>query len=975
MEHFLELAARDLYNNYSDPKTGLSDITVVFPNRRARLFFDEYLSRLADRPIWSPRYVTIEELFHSRSKLRVADRYQLVAMLYKAYCRVTGSGESLDSFWSWGELMLADFEDIDRNMANTSQLFSVLHELKDMEADHSFLTTEQEEALNQFFEGLKRTKDTDLEKRYMDIWAALGNIYNQFRQDLQAQGLAYDGMLQRQVAMELDAASFPSRHYAFIGFNGLDAAEKRLFQVLQASGKAIFYWDYDIEYTDNTLAEAGLYLRDNIREFPGRLGREHYDCLSKPKNIAIVQTKTDCAQASYIGTWLSGLESRPDKDCAIVLADSDLLQPVLHSIPPGTTDALNITMGYPLTSTQIYSLTWALLDLQTCAMKENGRTSLDRCCRLLDNTLLSTLEPDAARLRKQLVDDRAFHATLDRVAAMTDSTLLKKVFHLCSSQIELLDWLMSMLETVIPSITDNPDDTLLKPLNQESLFRTYTGIQRLHSLVADGILDIGTDTLCRLLGKLLKNLTVPFHGEPVVGMQVMGLIETRNLDFKNVLLLSSQEGALPGSMNQQSFIPHNLRVAFGLTTMKQKSAVAAYNFQHLIQRAENVTFVYNGNPDAAGSGSGQISRYLLQLETRNAGIRHEILEPELDGTSPTEMEIRKTPELISRLAARYDISSQDSDKFLSPSALNTYLECGAKFWFKYVAGLKERQDSLEDIDQALFGTLFHLSAQLAYDEMAAAGDGMITKESLKALLDRKGGIEGYVQRAFDRELFNSQDGLRHVDPQDYSGTQILNYEVICRYLRQVLKMDMECYAPFRYLKSETDEFSQVIEVPCGVTESGKVKVKLGGYIDRMDSKDGTVRIVDYKTGSPKVVPRTVEALFEFGKHSRNYHVFQTFYYAMLVSRSPEYADESVAPMLLYVRNTSKPSERNLYMEMDGTPVKNFAAGPMDEYSARLEELISGIFDPEQPLRLTADSDSCKYCEFYSLCKSRLDPKH
>ena len=328
MEHFLEFAARDLFDNFLDRETGLSDITVVFPNRRARLFFDEYLSRCTDTPIWSPRYVTIEELFQSQSSLRVADHLQLVSLLYKSYVQVTHTDESLDSFWSWGELLLADFEDIDRNMANADSLFRMLSEQKEMDTDHTFLTQEQADAIHEFFAGLKNAGQTRIQQEYMSVWASLGGIYKLFRSTLLEMGLAYDGMLQRQVAECLDAGNFTSRQYAFIGFNGLDAAEKRLFQVLNQAGKALFYWDYDIAYTNDPNHESGLWLRENLKLFRNRLPEDLFDRLSKEKDITVIQAKTDSGQAAYIPEWIKGLECKPDRNCAIVLADNALLQSV-----------------------------------------------------------------------------------------------------------------------------------------------------------------------------------------------------------------------------------------------------------------------------------------------------------------------------------------------------------------------------------------------------------------------------------------------------------------------------------------------------------------------------------------------------------------------------------------------------------------------------------------------------------------------
>lgn len=966
MKHFLELAARDLIDNFLDRETGLSRITVVFPNRRARLFFDDYLSQFTDRPIWSPRYVTIEELFQSQSSLRVADRLQLVSILYKSYIQVTKTDETLDNFWSWGELLLSDFEDIDRNLADTDSLFRLLKEQKEMDIDHTYLTKEQAEAIHEFFAGLKNAGQTRIQQEYLSVWASLGDIYKLFRSTLFEKGIAYDGMLQRQVAEGLNADNFTSRRYAFIGFNGLDAAEKRLFQVLDQAGKAIFYWDYDIAYITDPNHESGLWLRDNLKLFRNRLPEDNFDQLSKEKKITIVQSKTDSGQAAFIPDWIESLGCRPDKECAIVLADNTLLQSVLHSIPPGSTDALNITMGYPLTATPIFNLTSSLIEMQLSAMKNSGRIRLELISRVLDNPLLEAVEPETQTLKNQLVQNRLFHFGIDMIARLSNSQLLRNVFRLCDDNIELLDWLTELLAAITPAITENPQDTMFKPLNQESLYRVYACVARLRSLVIDGGIEIGTDTLCRLINRLLQGMSIPFHGEPVVGMQIMGLIETRNLDFENVLLLSATEGSLPGRGSQQSFIPYNIRVAFGLTTMQQKSAVAAYNFHHLLQRACNITMVWNGDPDSTGPGSGQMSRYLLQLMASGRPIDRISLLPGLEGTDHIPPQITKTQEVMDRLVCQYDTLTNQKAQFLSPSALNCYLECGMKFWFKYIAGLKEPDDTQDDIDSAQFGTLFHESAQLAYDSISEEGNGTISKEAIDCILNNKKRLNGFVQSAFDKVLFNE----RHVDTDDYSGIQAMNFEVIVRYLTQVLKMDRNLYAPFRYIGSESDGFSESVEIPCSAIPRGKVSVRLCGFIDRIDSRDGIVRIVDYKTGSEKKVPKIIEELFISGKADRNSHVFQTFYYAMLASGHESLRDCRLAPVLLYVRNTSKPKADALYMSMNKKAVQDFSNEQMPEFRQELIKLIEGIFDTETPITMTGDTKSCERCTFRPLCKGK-----
>ncbi|MBO4442128.1 MAG: PD-(D/E)XK nuclease family protein, partial [Bacteroidaceae bacterium] len=874
MEPFLKIVAEDLYGKYGADGSGLADITVVFPNRRARLFFDDYLSACSTAPVWSPQYTTIEELFQSQSDLRPADRIEMVTLLHKIYQETLHTDESLDSFWSWGELMLADFDDVDRNLAPAGQLFSLLREQREI-TDLSFLTEEQTKALEQFFGEMKNAQPTELRKHYQAVWSVLGNIYDRFHKLLEEKGIGYNGMIQRRVINSLDTERLTARKYAFVGFNSLDGAERELFRAIQKAGKALFYWDYDPAYTESSLLhEAGRFLRDNLKEFPNELPREHFDGMHKAR-LTIVETSTDNAQARFIPQWLESLGTeKAGKETAIVLADENLLQPVLHSIPQERINNVNITMGYKLSETSLYNLVNVLIDMQRLAAKNKGKLSIQSLSRVLSNPMTAALSENATKI---LEDLRKTRRMFPDTAALTDSKELAVMFCTTTDNLSLLQYLLSVLKALVPVIRERADDTLFQPLNQEALYRIYTQINRLYSLAESGSLEISTDTLCRLIRSVLSTTTVPFHGEPAVGMQIMGLIETRNLDFKNVLLLSAQEGTLPKSGQTASFIPYNIRVAFGLTTMQDKSAVSSYNFHHLLQRAQNVTMVYNGNADAPGIGKGQISRYLLQLIVSGADIQRITLKPERSDTDISSLSVEKTQAVLQDLCRKYDYTNKDS--YLSPSALNKYMDCKLKFYLAQIAGLKKPDETDTDIDFAMFGTLFHKSAELTYNYLASkTPDHTVTSQDIEALLKDHARLEGFVQQAFREDYFNGKE----IGKSDYSGTQAINYEVILKYLRQILRMDMEVYAPFQYIGSESDGYKHCIEVPDPLQPGSKLQIRLKGIIDRMDCKDGILRIVDYKTGKDKGAPATIDGLFPpTESKKRKSQAFQIMYYAYI----------------------------------------------------------------------------------------------
>ena len=958
METFLNLVAKDLYGKCGNDITGLADVTVVFPNRRARLFFDDSLARCSVQPLWSPQYTTIEEVFQSQSDLRLADRIEMVTLLHSIYTDELHSDESLDSFWSWGELMLADFDDIDRNLAPADQLFSLLSEQREL-TDTSFLTDEQVKALEQFFGEMKESKPTRLRARYQSVWSVLGNIYNRFVKLMTDKGIGYNGMIQRRVIETLDTNRLTARRYVFVGFNSLDKAERELFRAIQGTGRAMFYWDYDPAYTEGSLQhEAGRFLRDNLKEFPNELAHEAFESLPKAR-LTIVETSTDNAQARFIPQWLDSLQldGKAGRETAIVLADESLLQPVLHSIPQDTIANVNITMGYNLTETSLYSLVSALIDMQRLASRNKGRYSIQSISRVLGNPMTAALSKDALTLLEEL---RKTRRMFPDTTPLTTHGQLSVLFAPATDNEQLLQYLLTVLKALVPVIREREDDTLFQPLNQEALYRIYTQINRLHSLVEQGNMQLQTETLCRLVRSVLSSTTVPFHGEPAVGMQIMGLIETRNLDFRNVLLLSAQEGTLPKSGQNASFIPYNIRVAFGLTTMQDKSAVSSYNFYHLIQRADNVTMVYNGNADAPGIGKGQISRYLLQLIVSGREIERKLLESGNTVHVTPVLSVSKTKEVLEQLYNNYDTA--DVRSYLSPSALNKYMDCKLKFYLAQIAGLSKPDDTDTEIDYAKFGTLFHKSAELAYNHLASLNpDRTVTTASIESLLKDRDSLNGFVKQAFTEVYFDGKD----TDPAEYSGIQSINHEVIVQYLRQILRMDAELYAPFKYEGSEAHGYECLVGIDDPLNKGKRLDIRLKGIIDRIDRKDGIVRIVDYKTGRKHDYPKSVDNLFD--SKNRNEQAFQIMYYAYIMSRQKEFCTQKLAPVLIYTRSSSKPTKEDLYYRIGTDAIYDFKTQLGNEFEEKLMALVKEIFNPDVPFEPTEDIETCRNCDFSQLC--------
>lgn len=949
MQPFLQLVAHDLYTKIGND---LSRTVLVFPNKRANLFFNEYLAEESDQPIWSPAAMSISDLLQKLSVQKAGDPIRLVCELYKVFKEETGSRETLDDFYFWGELLISDFDDVDKNMVDADKLFSNLQDLKNLMDDYEFLDEEQEEAIRQFFQNFSIERRTELKEKFISLWDKLGIIYHRYRENLAELGIAYEGMLYRNVIEQLDTDRLKYDKYVFVGFNVLNKVEKEFFQKLQRVGKAMFYWDYDLFYTQRiSKHEAGEFIKRNLIDFPNELPESYFDIFRKPKKIRYISASTENAQARFLFSQTAQMGS--EKENAIVLCNEALLLPVLHSIPQDVQN-VNITMGFPLAQTPVYSFINAAMELQTNGYRpDTGRFTYEAVSKILKHPYTRQLSDHATRLERELTKTNRFYPLPSELKKDDFLTIL---FTPQSNIRELCDYLLRLIKSIsILYRKEGEYDDIFNQLYRESIFQSHLKINRLYSLIESGELSVRTDTLKRLITKVLTASNIPFHGEPAIGLQIMGVLETRNLDFRNLIMLSLNEGQLPKAGGESSFIPYNLRKAFGMTTIEHKNAVYAYYFYRLIQRAENITLLYNTSSD--GLNRGEESRFMLQLLVEGP---HEITREYLEaGQSPQntlEIQIEKTPEILRRLYRAYD-TAQPESVILSPSALNTYLDCRLRFYYRYVAGLKTPDEVSAEIDSALFGTIFHLSAQLAYTDLTANGK-IIQREDLERLLRDEIKLQGYVDQAFKQELFK----VAPEEKPEYNGVQLINSKVIVSYLKQLLRNDLQ-YTPFEMVAMEK-KVSEKITIQ---TALGPLTLRLGGTIDRMDAKEGTLRIVDYKTGGSPKIPANIEQLFTPSEMRPNY-IFQTFLYAAIMSRKQPLM---VAPALLYIHRAASESYSPV-IEMGEPrkpkiPVNNFAFFE-DEFRERLQALLEEIFDEKEPFTQTEDIKKCAYCDFKAICK-------
>lgn len=951
MNTFLHHIAEDLYNRYGD---NISGLCLVFPNQRAGLYFKKYLSELTANPIWSPKTTTINDLMQEISGLTIADPIKILFELYQIYKKAKKSEESFDDYYFWGEMMLNDFDDIDKYLVNPNDLFKNLESLKSIQNQFSYLTEKQIEAIKQFWQSFDPEKHSAHQQDFISIWNVLPDIYKKLNERLTALGIAYEGMIYRKVANLLEGnkpLNLSHEKYVFAGFNALNQCEKKLFHFLQNNQRAEFFWDYDETFIQDTHHEAGLFLRENIKNFktPLSFSNKNISLLSKgQKNIEIISVPGNVGQAKIITEKLklakNEITESPD-NTAIVLADEDLLIPVLQSIP-NSIENVNITMGYPVINTPIYSMLEHVIELQKNA-KKNSFYHKD-VTAILNHQYINTY------FSKEATNLVQFIRTNNRIMISKDELSTTQFFSLLFNKIEsytdLSEYLLTILHHIYQSLSQNKlENTLHTPsLEKEYIYHIYLSINRLKDVLQEQQVEIRMDTYIRLIRKIIRNLRVPFTGEPLSGLQVMGILETRLLDFKNIFITSVNEGVFLKTESSLSFIPYNLRRGFGLPTIEHQDAIYAYYFYRLLHRAQNVTLAYNSNTD--GLQTGEMSRFLYQLKYESPfNIIEKSLRYDININQPKEIHIEKTPE-IQEVLHSY-LSSSKENKYLSPSGLSSYLRCKLKFYFRYVAGLKEQDEVTEEIDAPMFGNILHEAMDNLYQHFKGK---TVLPETLSEILKDGRQITASIDHAFNKNYFKNHKA-------DYSGKNIIIREIIEKYVKQLVKRDAEI-APFEIISLE-DTYK--IEIPINSNEASET-VKIGGKIDRVDKLNNQIRIIDYKTGSDTLDYKNIEALFADKKSGQNSAVFQTFLYAKFYKdiKKPE------LPVIPGVYSTKHLFDNTFEYRIYNKETKSYISHyneVADEYLQHLTHLIEEIFNPAVAFTQTDEISNCEICPYRKIC--------
>jgi hypothetical protein len=947
MKYFLEEIAENLLERFSND---LGDVTIVFPNKRAGLFFNKALSERVKKPLWSPEIQSIEEFIYSLHGKKPADRLTLILILYKAYQKTTGASETFDRFYFWGEMMLNDFNDIDRYLVDPGNIFPVIKNLKEIDATFPFLTDEQKKFIGNFW-GSIAGEPADHKEGFLRFWRMLPQIYKTYNEMLDEKGYCYPGEIYLQVANRIknDKLRWEGKQLVFVGFNALNAAEELIIKWFISNEKAMIFWDTDSWYLDNAWHEAGTFHRDYLKDkvlgntFPKRLPSS---LAGTKQSIEIVSTSSASSQAQWTAHKIrelkdKGMLEHPEKT-VIVLPDESMITTLLFALPPEA-GSVNITVAYPVKIVSLFSFFELVLELH-----ENERSSSNgtwyshvQALPLLSHpVVMEQMGETANAIASEIRDLNSIYIPAGKLSA---GGLLSEIFKPVGNPGGIMDYLTELLvSTVTPELPDG--------YGHEFHYYFFKLFNRINVTFSGENTEITFTLLKKLFRQFSRMERISFSGEPLQGLQIMGILETRNLDFDNVIILDANEGVLPGAAGHNSFIPYNVRRAFRLPNFEHDGSILAYLFYRLLQRSENVWIVYN--TEEAGQSKGEPSRFIQQLKfDPGFKIKERVLVQHLGVRTEPELEIKKSPEVNNHLR-RYLSAPGNEEKHLSPSAITTWLDCPVSFYFKYILGARELQEVNPDFDSLLFGNILHKAMEELYSPYVGENEGWITPEIIARLRERTGESV--------RQSFTVHFGLRDSRDFHFHGRNILGRELIILMINRILAID-EKLVPFRILGTEVPINYQV---PVTLKD-GNYRLNVRGIIDRIEEKDGQVRIIDYKSGRDSGRFESVDALFGVNDKKRNKAVFQTLFYSLVLAEQGTYPGP-VIPCLYNVREIFNEDFNPVIRIGAGGGIKQtdsqqLASEILPAFQNNLNSLLQEIFDPDIPFRHREEESPCNIC--------------
>jgi CRISPR/Cas system-associated exonuclease Cas4 (RecB family) len=953
MERFLSRCAGYIHEKHGDE---LKDICLVFPNRRSGVFFKSYLGRQLSHPVIGPKVTTVNELIGSYSDWQQGEKLQLISILYDVFKKHTQTTETFDDFYFWGEVLLSDFNDIDRYLANAKDLFTNIADLKEIEAHFDYLSDEQKEALARFWGSMAVAHHKANHEKFLFIWKKLYPVYRDFKVELQKRGIAFGGMIDRWVVENLEKGDFqfPFSKYYIVGLNALNSCEKLFFKYLKQLGKVEFLWDYDRFYLDDPNNEAGWFMRENLKRFPPPANfLPDANGFEKRKDIRLTAVSSNYGQAQEIPRFMQQIkpEFKHEFDnTAVVLADESLLFPALGAIPEEF-GKVNVTMGYPVKNSVVYGFLLLLINLLK-NRKLNGEQKTVVYHRfvtdVLNHQLLSNTEPEKTKAFLSKIKEE--NQIVIPLEIIDFSDLHKLIFTLPEKVEDYSSWFLEILGRFYGMIKEADPGNQLLP---ELIYSIYLALEKLKTVILnvqdEQAREISEAVFFRLFHQYLGQVSVSFEGEPLSGMQVMGILETRCLDFENLIILGLNENKWPRKFTAPSFIPFNIRKGFGLPGIDEQDAMYAYYFYRLIQRAKTVSATYSTLKE--GIGTGELSRYGYQLRyDSNQKPQMVNLDFQFSNDPAAPIVVEGSPEKLSVLLER-----NSAERPLSPTAINTYLQCSLRFYFRYILQLPEPDEMKDEIDSPVFGNIFHETVENLYKPFVGK---VVTKLDLEKIQKDKIRVENEIRKAIGRNYFKQRDP--DAKTVKLEGKTILIYENTKTFVKRLLDIDMQ-QAPLELVALEGNYKTMFnINLKNEITP-----VSVGGKIDRIDIVNGQVRVIDYKTGNVTSFSfKALDELFEHDLEKPKKEILQALIYSLVYKDEKDIEDE-IQPAIY--------SLRKLFGEKFAPEIK-YNSKPIvfqeleQEFRDKMHDLVAEIYSSTATYSQTPHEKVCQNCPYNKICQ-------
>lgn len=941
MKPFLKQIAERFYKELN---VDISDVCFVFPSRRAGKFFIEHIKNLVKEPIMAPQCLTISEFFDSLlPEYEKEDKIGLLFHLYNSYIKVTQSNETFNEFIGLGEIILKDFNDIDNYLVSPKYIFSNIKEIKKYEQEN-VITKEQVECIERFLKLFTGNLE-DYKKKTYEIWCKMLEIYNDFNEKLLSEKICYDGMLHRMVVENPISESLLPANVVFIGFNALDGATKALFDILKSKGIADFYWDYDFKYADiseDKYNKAHYFIKDNLKKYKSKytLEKENYP----ETEISVIGCSSNIGQSKYTNALLE--ENSVDNNeikTALILADESLLIPTLYSLPENK--SVNITMGYPIKYTIVYNFIEFFLTIHKNYRKEKEYRS-DDIKKILDHPyVIKICNNELSKIDKNIFNS----VDIPSSSIPEEHKLLKAIFTPCNYT-ELPQKLIDTLNILDEYIDIQLDKECI---NQAiiTIKRTQILLEQYKIIVKDIEKEkqIDSNTIYKILTSVLKITNLSFLGEPLSGIQMMGMLETRCLDFDNIIITSFNEGIFPKSDIGTSLIPYSIRKPYGLPTTDHQDAIFSYNFYRLIKRASKVWLIYdtrNNNDNC----TGEVSRFVKQLEyIYNVPINKGRVSHVPKIYKNEEIILDKTDDDI------IDINTYFQTTGFTASALNSYIKCPLLFYYQYIKKINEPVTNNFTINPAQLGKILHLVMELIYTPF---NDKMVNLNDLDKIT--KNYVEDLTQKAFVVAIYDLKN-INEVEKYSYniSGENKILYEIIIEMVLNLIECDKK-RVPFKHISNEKKYEKEY------TTKNGN-KIKLKGYIDKVDEKENSIQLIDYKT---TILKSNLDAT-----KVESIEQLENFF---LEDNDKKYVKEILQMCfynLLYPNKYNKTIETYLYLTRKSFDHDNFLENTRvtlpdnweKTFKIHLDKVIDDLLDKENPIKQCTEEKHCKYCQFAPIC--------